>query len=107
MSKIFVEVKSLVFEKLTNEIGIFDQNVKRTCTHKITNLPTQVNISNNLYFLWNCNNMYILLILEKDKYLIYSLRVTERGKCGHSILRCKKYTKVKKVIYIILIYFLI
>ena len=40
--------------------------------------------------------MYTLLILDKDKYLICSLRVTERGKCGHSILRCKKYTKVKK-----------
>ena len=40
--------------------------------------------------------MYTFLILDKDKYLICSLRVTERGKCGHSILRCKKYTKVKK-----------
>merc|ERR1712179_891738 len=45
----------------------------RTCTHKITNLPTQVNISDNLYFLWNCNNMYTLLILDKDKYLICPL----------------------------------
>ena len=58
---------------------------QRTCTHRITNLPTQVNISNNVYFLWNCHNMYTLLILDKDKYLIYSLRVTERVKCGHSI----------------------
>ena len=58
---------------------------KRTCTHKITNFPTQVNISDNLYFLWNCKNMYTLLILDKDKYLICSLRITERIKCGHSM----------------------
>ena len=57
----------------------------RTCTHKITNLPTQVNISDNLYFVWNCNNMYTLFILDKNKYLICSLRVTERVKCGHPI----------------------
>ena len=55
---------------------------KSTCTHKITNLPTQVNISDNLYFLWNCNNMYTLLILDKDKYLICSLRVIEMVKCS-------------------------
>merc|ERR1712239_63445 len=65
------------------------KNLKRTCTHKITNLPIQVNISDNLYFLWNCHNMHTLLILDKLKYLIYSLRVRERVKCGHSILRCK------------------
>ena len=35
-------------------------------------------------------------ILDKDKYLICSLRVTERVKCCHSILSSKKYTKVKK-----------
>ena len=29
--------------------------------------------------------MYTLLILDKDKYLICSLRVTERVKCGHSM----------------------
>ena len=40
--------------------------------------------------------MYILLILDQYKYLICPLRVTERVKCGHSILRCKKYTIVKK-----------
>ena len=57
----------------------------RTCPDKVTNLPTQVNISEDLYFLWNCNNMYTFLILNKDKYLICSLRVTERVKCGHSM----------------------
>ena len=46
-------------------------------------------------------------ILDKDKYLICSLRVTERVKCCHSILSSKKYTKVKKVICIILIHFVI
>merc|ERR1711874_402511 len=60
-------------------------NLKRTCPDKITNLPTQVNISEDLYFLWNCNNMYTFLILNKDKHLICSLRVTERVKCGHSM----------------------
>ena len=46
-------------------------------------------------------------ILDKDKYLICSLRVTERVKCCYSILSSKKYTKVKKVICIILIHFVI
>ena len=65
---------------------------ERTCTPKITNLPIQVNISENLYFLWNCNNMYTFLILDKDRCLTCSLRVTERGKCGHSILiMCMPY----------------
>ena len=73
-----------------------DAKWQRTCTYKITNLPTHVNFSENLYFLWKCNNMYILLILDQYKYLICPLRVTERVKCGHSILRYKKYTIVKK-----------
>ena len=68
------------------KISPFFKIFKRTCTHKITNLPTQVNISENLYFLWNCNNMYTFLILDKDRCLTCSLRVTERGKCGHSFL---------------------
>ena len=52
--------------------------------------------------------MYILLILDQYKYLICPLRVTERVKCGHSILWCKKNTIVKKkVIYIIIIHFVI
>ena len=46
-------------------------------------------------------------ILDKDKYLICSLRVTERVKCCYSIPSSKKYTKVKKVICIILIHFVI
>merc|ERR1711874_486161 len=53
----------------------YSHSIQRTCAHKITNLPTQVNISDNLYFLCNCNNMYTHLILGKDKYLICSLRV--------------------------------
>ena len=35
MSNIFVQIKSLVFKKLTNEIGIFDQNVKIRPEHQI------------------------------------------------------------------------